>query len=94
MTIIESQQAVINDLNAENEALDGGTVRTITLEIELTYDADMMHGDDPDGVEWFRNCVLQNDGNGEENNLLLHSNAIGDTLGEVRVTSIKGEVEL
>jgi hypothetical protein len=68
-------------------------MRVITLEIELTYDADMMHGDEPDAVEWFRDFVLQNDGNGEENNLLLHSNAIRDTLGEVRVTSIKGERE-
>lgn len=69
-------------------------MRKITLEVEFIYDADMMHGDLPDSVEWFRNVVLQNDGVDEENVLLLHSNLIGDTVGEIRVTSIKGEVEI
>lgn len=68
-------------------------MRIITLEVELTYDADMMHGDDPDGVESFRSLVLQNDGVNEENKLLLHSNFLDDPLGEVRVISIKGERE-
>lgn len=68
-------------------------MRKITLEVELTYDADIMHGDNPDSVEWFRNFVLQNDGVDDDNVLLLHSNFIGDTVGEIRVTSIKGEVE-
>lgn len=68
-------------------------MRIITLEVELRYDADMMHGDEADAVEWFRDVVLQNGGVDEENRLLLHSNLIGDTVGEIRVTSIKGEVE-
>lgn len=68
-------------------------MRIITLEVELRYDADMMHGDAPDVVEWFRDVVLQNGGVDEENRLFLHSNLIFGTVGEIRVTSIKGEVE-
>ena len=28
-------------------------MKTIKLEIELTYDDNIMHGDDPDAIKWF-----------------------------------------
>ena len=29
-------------------------MKTIKLLIELTYDEDMMHGEDPESIRWFR----------------------------------------
>lgn len=45
----------------------------------------MMHGGDkdPEAKEWFFNDILQ------EDLLLLHSNSIGDTVGEVKILEIK-----
>ena len=70
-------------------------MKTIKLKIELTYEDDSMHGNTADGLEWFRDVVLlQNDGviDSDDNRLLLHSQMIGDEIGEVRVVSILGEV--
>ena len=68
-------------------------MKTITLKIELTYDDDSMHGNTPDGLEWFRHVVLLQNGRAEDDNrLLLHSQMIGDEIGEVRVLSILGDV--
>ena len=53
-------------------------MRTLTLVIELDYDNEMMHGDDEEGIAWFRDEVL-----GKE--LILHSNEIGDEVGKVRL---------
>jgi hypothetical protein len=55
----------------------------IRLEIELEYDAENMHGDDPESRAWFFHQVL-----GEAGELLLHSNYIGDTIGQVTVRAI------
>ncbi len=67
-------------------------MKTITLEIELTYDDDMMHGNTPDGLEWFR-CIVLQDGLRNKSNLLrLYSDALDDMIGEVRVVSIRGDL--
>lgn len=58
----------------------------LKLEIEVEYEPQAMHGKEPDGVEWFRNFVLLNTSEGE--GLILHSNMIGDSIGDCRVTRI------
>ena len=35
--------------------------KTIRLVVDLTYDADAMHGDDKDDVEWFYNILFGDD---------------------------------
>ena len=52
----------------------------VRMVIELEYDADIMHGDDEGGVEWFLAEVLD-----EANGLELHSGHIGDFIGSVVV---------
>lgn len=56
----------------------------LRLEVELDYDADIMHGNDADAISWFRNDILL--GKGEA--LRLHSDEIGDVVGEVTVVRI------
>ena len=55
----------------------------LKLLIELDYDEAIMHSgdEDPDGKEWFF-AMLEND------DLLLHSNEIGDTIGTVKVLEV------
>ena len=59
-------------------------MRKIKLEIELEYDDEIMHGDDKEAIDWFKNTILSN----ETGLLLLHSNEIGDTVGKVSVLKI------
>lgn len=61
-------------------------MKTITLTVELTYDPDLMHGDNQDDISWFENDILLQKAGPEL--LLLHSDYIGDTLGEIKVLSI------
>ena len=56
-------------------------MRKLLMKIELEYDSDLIHADNEAGVEWFFNDVLKGE-------LFLHSNEIGDTIGEVRVLEI------
>ena len=58
----------------------------LKLEIEVEYDAEMMHGNEPESIEWFRDAVLLNPA--EDEPLILHSNCIGDEIGVIRVTRI------
>ena len=58
-------------------------MKTIHLLISLTYDDELMHDDDERGRKWFDKDVL---GKG----LYLHSNEIGDTVGEVKVLPMLG----
>ena len=60
-------------------------MRTIRLEIELTYDDDIMHSGVRNQVAkaWFYHQLLH-----PEDRLILHSNYIGDEVGEVNVLSI------
>lgn len=62
-------------------------MKKLKLVAVLEYDDDAMHGSDPDAIELFRKVILL--GETDELNLLLHSNYIGDTIGEVRVLSIE-----
>ena len=58
-------------------------MKTINMMISLTYDAEIMHDPDEEGRKWFIQEVL---GNG----LFLHSNEIGDIVGEVKVLPMLG----
>jgi hypothetical protein len=49
--------------------------------VELTYDNNIMHEDDADGIAWFNDEVL----NGE---VVAWSNEIGDELGFIKVLEI------
>ena len=55
----------------------------LQMVIELDYDADLMHGEDPSAKECFFEELHRQDGA-----LLLHSQEIGDTIGTVRVLEI------
>jgi hypothetical protein len=59
----------------------------LKLLIELDYNAAMMHENDPEAIEWFFTDLLPGD------ELFLHSNEIGDTVGTVRVMDILPEEE-
>lgn len=54
---------------------------TLTLVIELEYDPELMHGNDPDAIEWFLSTLLNGD-------LTLHSNDVGDDIWTTRVIGI------
>ena len=62
-------------------------METLKMTIELTYDAEIMHGGnkDKESKEWFFNQILKGD------NLILHSNEIGDEVGEVKIIKIFGK---
>jgi hypothetical protein len=71
---------------------DGGesggaiTMKTIRLEVELTYDEDLMHSGeaDPLAKEWFLNEILLD----PPSELVLHSQDVGDQIGDVKVLAI------
>jgi hypothetical protein len=67
-------------------------MKTIKLTIELTYNNKIMHGNDKESIEWFYNYILKSR---RKNDLILHSNEIGDEIGTVKVidliSSHKGE---
>lgn len=56
----------------------------IRMIIELDYDAELMHGDDQDAIDWFNNEILI----GKKGLLMLQSNEIGDNVGKVEVVEI------
>jgi hypothetical protein len=56
-------------------------MKTVKMLVELTYDNDMMHEDDADGIAWFNDEVL----GGE---VVAWSNEIGDELGFIKVLEI------
>lgn len=59
-------------------------MRKLKLLVELTYD-EVLNGTSPEELGWFYANVL---GNVENEGLFLHSNCIGDTVGEVKVLEI------
>lgn len=63
-------------------------IAKLRLEIELEYDATIMHADDNDSEakRWFFEDILLNPS--EEGELILHSNSIGDEIGTVKVLRI------
>jgi len=59
--------------------------KMVSVEIRavFTYDEELMYGvGDEEARDWFFNDILQ----GEE--LLVHSNEIGDTIGTMRVKEV------
>lgn len=60
-------------------------MKKIKLQIELMYDAKNMHGNDKRSIDWFYNDVLKSK---RKNDLVLHSNEIGDEIGTVKVLKI------
>ena len=60
----------------------------LRLEIDVDYDPDVLHGSDPDALAWFRDKVLVSPDAGEE--LILHSNCIGDSIGTIRRCVVRG----
>jgi len=46
--------------------------------VELNYDKDVMHGDDPEGIKYFEEEIL-------EGKLILFSSEIGDDVGKIKI---------
>ncbi len=63
------------------------TVKKIKMLIELSYDAELMHGGnrDKEAKDWFFNDIL---GSKKKDDLIFHSNEIGDTIGEIKILKI------
>ena len=55
----------------------------IRLEVELSYDAEMMHGNYPEGRDWFFGHILGIAA--DDGDLVLHSNEIGDSIGTIAI---------
>ena len=80
-----------DDDNSESRLYNIGAVKTyrtrsmktLKLEIELTYDDMLIHGDDEEERVCFFNDVLMN-----PQDLVLFSNEIGDVVGDVKVVRI------
>jgi len=58
-------------------------MKTLRMTIDLTYDDEIMHSGDEDkeAKDWFFKMI----GN---DRLILHSNELGDEVGEVKVISL------
>lgn len=56
----------------------------LKLEVELTYDDALMHGEDREARDWFFNHILRHD------RLTMYSDEIGDNVGSVVVPSVSG----
>jgi len=56
-------------------------MKTIKLLVELTYNNDIMHGDDPDGIVWFNDEILASE-------IIAWSNELGDEVGFIKVLEI------
>ena len=58
-------------------------MKTIHLLISLTYDDEIMYSDE-ESERWFFDDILM------RNSLFLHSNELGDVVGEVKVLPMLG----
>lgn len=58
--------------------MSGDRNRTIRLTIDMTYNAEQMHYDDPEGIRWFNEEVLGGA-------LQMWSDEIGDWIGSVQI---------
>ena len=59
----------------------------LILEVELDYDGEATHGKDPDAIAWFWNDILLYPG--EDGELVLHSNELGDEVGTIKVLKVR-----
>lgn len=59
-------------------------MKTLKIEALITYDDKLMHSgkSDPEARDWFFEEVMHG------NDLILHSNEIGDTVGKVKVLAV------
>ena len=57
-------------------------MKTIKIEAIFTYDDNIMHGEDIEGLLWFYNDILLKE------KLILHSNEIGDEIGMIKITKV------
>lgn len=79
---------MILPLDEAREILGGDQPKKIRMEIVLTVDdPDSMYGGelDQEGKDWFFNCILT----GRAGELVLHSNEIGDSIGQISVVSVE-----
>ena len=60
-------------------------MKTITITAELKYDDRTMHGKSKEDIEWFYNDILKSK---RKNDLFLHSNEIGDEVGQIKILKI------
>lgn len=60
----------------------------IKMLVELEYDEKSLYGNDKEGVDWFFNDILK------DNVLNLHSNELGDSVGEIKILSFINEEAL
>ena len=58
-------------------------MKTLKMVVEFTYDAEIMHGDDIDGMQWFFDEILFN-----EKDLVVYSCEIGDDIAKLKVIEI------
>lgn len=66
-------------------------MKTIQMLVELTYDEEAMHGNCPDAQRWFMEDVLA--GPAPAEGLYLHSGAIGDEVGTIRVLRVNAQAD-
>jgi len=64
-------------------------MKTLKMEIELTYDDDAMHGSEKESLECFFEQVMLE----QKEPLLLHSVTAMNTVGKVKVLSISANDE-
>lgn len=57
-------------------------MKTIKMIVEFTYDEEVMHHDDEEAIEWFFRDIIKGEA------LSVHSNEIGDFIGEIRVIEV------
>ena len=62
-------------------------MKKIRLEVELEYDEELIHGNDPESIAWFHKEILLHPS--KDGELILHSNEIGDEVGVIRVLKVK-----
>jgi hypothetical protein len=60
-------------------------MKKIKMLVELEYDDKLMHGKSKEDIEWFYNDILKSK---RKNDLFLHSNEIGDEVGQIKILEI------
>jgi len=61
-------------------------MKTIKIIAELRYDDKIMHDKDKESIDWFYNDILKSK---RKNDLVLHSNEIGDEIGTIKIIKLK-----
>jgi hypothetical protein len=59
-------------------------MRTIRLTVDLTYNEQVMHGSEPEEIEWFKSILLGDDLQ------LGEFGDLGDMIGSVKVVEMGG----